>query len=134
MTTTSCPSDGRLRIVIPGRLAGANEYILKCRTDRVGAARFKAKQEKYIQAAVLNCLHRKPFPFQNPVVMHYIWYEPDKRRDKDNVVFGRTFIQDALVAQGLLKGDGWRWVAGFTDEVTVDKRNPRIEITFEEVQ
>lgn len=122
-----------MRIIIPGRLAGANEYILKCRTDRVGAARFKAKQERLVHAAVLDCLHHKPTPFQNPVVLHYLWVEPDKRRDKDNIAFAHKFVQDAFVEMGLLAGDGWRYVAGFTDDFAVDKRNPRIEVTIEEV-
>lgn len=132
MQMTSSRSEP-LKIVIPGRLAGANDYILKCRTNRVAAASFKQKQEKIVKEAVLDCLHRKPYPFSCPVILHYRWYEPNRRRDKDNVVFAHKFIQDAFVSIGLLKGDGWDYIAGFTDIVEVDKDNPRIEIDFEEV-
>ena len=123
-----------MKIIIPGRLAGANEYILKCRTDRVGAATFKAKQEQIVQAAVLDCLHHKPTPFEKPVVLQYLWVEPGMQRDKDNIAFAHKFIQDAFVKIGLLAGDGWRYVVGFTDDFAVDKANPRIEVVIEEVE
>ena len=122
-----------LTITIPGRLAGANEYILKCRTNRVAAASFKHKQEKIVQAAVYDCLQHKPRPYQKPVVIHYHWYEQNKRRDKDNIAFAHKFIQDAFVEIGLLAGDGWAYIAGFTDDFSVDSKRPRIEVSIEEV-
>lgn len=64
----------------------------------------------------------------------YTWYEPNKRRDKDNISsFGRKVIQDALVQCGVLEGDGWKHVAGFSDRFEVDKTNPRIEVLIREV-
>ncbi len=122
-----------LKIVIPGRLIGANEYILKCRANRIAASSLKARQESIIKAAVLNCLHRKPQPFQFPVIIHYHWYEQNRRRDKDNVAFAHKFVQDAFVSIGLLNGDGWKHVEGFTDTFSVDKKHPRIEVLIEEV-
>lgn len=122
-----------MKITVPGRLAGANEYILKCRTNRVSAASMKVKQENIIKAAVLDCLHHKPKPFQNPVILHYHWYEPNRRRDKDNVAFAHKFFQDAFVHIGLLQGDGWEYVEGFTDTFSVDSKRPRIEVEIEEV-
>ncbi len=66
--------------------------------------------------------------------MHYRWYEPDKRRDLDNVsAFGRKCIQDALVKTKVLQDDGWKNIVGFTDEFYTDKGNPRIEVDIEEV-
>lgn len=124
-----------MKIIIPGRLAGANEYILKCRTNRVAAASFKTKQERIVQAAVYNSLRpKKPRTIEKPVILHYRWYEKDKRRDKDNIAFAHKFIQDAFVSMGLLHGDGWTWIVGFTDEFFIDKGHPRIEITIEEVE
>ena len=61
--------------------------------------------------------------------MEYTWYEPNKRRDKDNISsFGRKVIQDALVGAAVLKDDGWKHVVGFSDRFEVDKENPRIEV------
>ena len=70
---------------------------------------------------------------KTPVIMHYTWFEPNQKRDKDNVSsFGRKIIQDALVKSGYLPGDGWQQIVGFTDSFEVDKKNPRIEVEFEE--
>ena len=68
-----------------------------------------------------------------PVRMEYIWYEPNKRRDLDNISsFGRKVIQDALVASKVLQNDGWDNIKGFSDEFYVDKKNPRIEVLIVE--
>lgn len=70
-----------------------------------------------------------------PTIMHYRWIEPNRKRDKDNISsFGRKVIQDALVKGRYLAGDGWNHIEGFTDEFEVDAKNPRIEVTFEEVK
>lgn len=71
---------------------------------------------------------------EKPVFMEYLWVEPDKRRDKDNISsFGRKVIQDALVKTGVLKNDGWKQIAGFSDRFEVDKKNPRIKVKIKEV-
>lgn len=68
-----------------------------------------------------------------PVRMKYTWYEPNKRRDLDNVSsFGRKVIQDALVVSKVLKNDGWNEIKGFSDEFYVDSKNPRIEVLIME--
>ena len=33
--------------------------------------------------------------FTRPVVIRYLWIEPSRRRDKDNIAFAKKFIQDA---------------------------------------
>lgn len=62
------------------------------------------------------------------------WYEPNKKRDLDNICSAKKFIQDALVKMGVLQGDGWRHIIGFSDEFYIDKDNPRIEVEIKEVQ
>jgi hypothetical protein len=70
-----------------------------------------------------------------PCIMHYTWFEPNRKRDKDNIsAFGRKVIQDALVKARYLPGDGWAHIESFTDDFAVDKLHPRIEVTFEEVK
>ena len=70
---------------------------------------------------------------KKPVIMKYTWYEPNKRRDLDNISsFGRKVIQDALVASKVLANDGWNEIKGFSDEFFVDSKNPRIEVLIME--
>ncbi len=72
-------------------------------------------------------------PLKTPCTIHYRWYEPNKRRDKDNVCgFGHKVIQDSLVECGVFKNDGWEDIKGFTDEFYIDKKKPRVEVYIEE--
>jgi Holliday junction resolvase RusA-like endonuclease len=67
--------------------------------------------------------------------MAYVWHEPNKRRDLDNISsFGRKVIQDALVNSGVLENDGWQNIRGFNDEFKVSKDEPRIEVHIFEVE
>lgn len=66
--------------------------------------------------------------------MSYTWYEPNKRRDLDNVSsFGRKVIQDALVETRVLENDGWKNIVGFQDNFYIDADNPRVEVVIREV-
>lgn len=67
------------------------------------------------------------------VTLAFVWYEPNQKRDKDNIAFAKKFILDALQEAGTLTGDGWSQVVGFSDEFHVDKENPRIEIEIKVV-
>ena len=66
--------------------------------------------------------------------MEYTWYEINKHRDKDNISsYGRKIIQDGLVKSGVLQGDGWSDIDGFSDSFEVDKENPRVEVRIIEI-
>ena len=121
-----------ISMTIPGKLPGLNEYIALERANRHKAAKLKRDTEFRISLAVKAQL--RGVRFRTPVVMHYTWIEPDRRRDKDNVAFARKFVQDALVRCGVLKNDGWAQVENFTDAFSVDKKNQRVEVRFEGVK
>ena len=53
---------------------------------------------------------------------------------KDNIAFAKKFIQDALVETGVLRNDGWSEIEGFTDNFALDPKNPRVEVTIEEME
>lgn len=118
-------------ITIPGRLPGLNEYIRACRGSRYGGAQMAKDVERRIKDAIKPQL--RGIRFDQPVGMHYAWFEPDRRRDKDNVAFAKKFIQDSLVQLGVLRGDGWREIEYFTDTFDVDAEHPRVEIEITEV-
>lgn len=54
--------------------------------------------------------------FENPIIIHFLWIEENKRRDYDNVAFAKKFILDAMQEQGKLKNDDRKHVVGFSDE------------------
>lgn len=120
-----------VKIVIPFTLPGMNDYVAAERANRQKGAAFKKKWQNDVAIVMKRQIRGK---LKEPVVMHYTWFERDKRRDKDNVsAFGRKVIQDALVQIRALQNDGWNNIALFTDDFQVDKARPRVEIEIEEV-
>lgn len=119
-------------LTIPGKLCGLNEYIAAERAHRQKGAKMKAYNGDMVAAAIRKCMGR--VSIERPVFMEYLWVEPNRRRDLDNISsFGRKVIQDALVGSGVLKNDGWKHVVGFSDRFEVDADNPHIEVLIREV-
>lgn len=117
----------RYTLIIAGRLDNMNDYTSACRTNQYKGAKLKQKNENVVKQAIYEQLGR--LRIKKPVRMLYKWYEPNKKRDLDNIsAFGRKVIQDALVDTRVLQDDGWKYVKGFQDEFYVDKGNPRIEV------
>lgn len=123
----------KLRINIPGRLPGMNEYTAACREHRLVGARMKRDAQEIVEMCVK--LQVRGTSVKPPVRLHYTFFERDRRRDHDNVSgFAHKVVQDALVSMGVLDNDGWGEILGDTNDFLVDKSNPRILIEIEEVQ
>lgn len=116
-----------------------NDYVKACRsqgrkTNKKGylaGSQMKRTTENRIKKCISEQF--KGRQFRSPINVKFRWYEPDKRRDLDNICFAKKFIFDALVTTGTIKGDGWRDVQGFTDEFFVNKDYPHIEVEIMEV-
>lgn len=116
-----------VKLVIPGTLPNLNDYIGELDKNRHKGAILKKQTEKVIMLCAKSQL--RGVKFTKPVVMRYTWYEPNRRRDKDNVsAFGRKCIQDALIRVGVLENDGWNEIDSFSDRFFVDKKQPRVEV------
>lgn len=119
-----------MQIEIPGTLPGLNELIAAERAHRQKGAELKRKSEMIVLSRMKSL---GKWRAKGPVRMIYFWYEPNRRRDKDNIsAFGRKIIQDALVKGGYIRNDGWSDIDGFEDRFFVDKKNPRIIIQIYE--
>ncbi len=120
------------KLIIPGRLAGMNEYTEQNRRNRYAGASMKAKEQERVEWAIKRQL--RIGKLQTPINLAYTYYEPNKRRDKDNIsAFAHKVVQDALTSTGLLENDGWAEIGSFRDEFFVSKENPRIEVRIEEI-
>lgn len=116
-------------LVIEGRLPNLNDYTKACRGNKYAGAKMKEESERVISAHIRQQL--QGVAFKGTVKLAFRWYEPDRRRDLDNICFAKKFILDALVSNGIIETDSWRGVVGFTDEFFIDKKNPRIEVEIE---
>ena len=116
------------KFIIKGKLPSLNEYIAEERKSRYAAASMK-KTYQIAVAMTAKAARLKRCP--RPVLIHYAYYEPNRKRDKDNIAgFAHKVIQDALVQAKVLDGDGWEYIDGFLDEFHVDRTDPRIEVTL----
>lgn len=122
-----------MKLVIPGQLPGLNDYIGALDKSRHAGAALKKSAQRTVEWCAKSQLRK--FRPTGPVVMKYTWYEPNKRRDKDNISsFGRKIIQDGLVKAGVLENDGWKHIEGFSDRFRVDEKRPRVEVEIVETR
>lgn len=123
-------------ITIEGKFPSMNEFI---DANRRSKGRFnkgnamKQQSQNEISWQILK-QHRK-LHIDKPVKLIYSYYEPNKKRDLDNIsgYFHKVF-QDALVNCGVIHNDNWHYIVGFTDEFYIDNKHPRIEIKIIEVE
>lgn len=113
---------------VTGKLPGMNEYTAAQRENRYKGAELKKDTQKAVEACIraarLKAINR-------PAYIQYTFYEPNRRRDKDNIAgFAHKVIQDALVSCRVLKNDGWDYITGFSDDFDVDRKEPRIQVTL----
>lgn len=125
----------RYQFTVKGTLPGLNNYLKAERSFSKGHSCGNDMKQKY-QMIISNAIRAQlgRLHINKPVCIKYAYYEPNKRRDLDNIAgVAHKFIQDALVRCGVLDNDGWRNVAKFEDCFFVDAKNPRIEVTLEEI-
>lgn len=121
-----------IKFTIEGRLDGLNEFIKANRTNKYQGNTMKQRNEKAVLLAI-RAAKLKPIE-KYPVELQIAWFEPNKRRDCDNVTFGIKYIQDALVTAGILKDDSQKYISKLNHEVKMDRNNPRIEVTIKELR
>lgn len=120
-----------MRLVIPGRLMGLNEYTRACRGNKYAAAKYKKDIEDVIVFHIKTQF--KGVKFEKPVFLSFYWYEGSRKRDLDNVAFAKKFFLDAFVKSRTIENDGWANIVGFKDSFFVDPKKPRVEVEILEV-
>lgn len=117
--------------VIKGRLPGLNELVEARNFQEKG--RIKAAAKRQVQSAVFTARVRR---FVEPVGVSIKCYEPNAKRDPDNVIGGASkVILDALQEIKVLQNDNQKHIPCLQLELAgVDKDNPRIEVTIWEVE
>jgi len=115
---------------IPGPLPGLNELLLAKSVMGIPGrkgARFSRynKLKKHWEEIIAQEAHGIPY-IALPVTIRFHWVEKGRRRDPDNIAAAKKLILDALVSCGVFQGDGWKHIAGFSDEFSVDKDKPGV--------
>ena len=119
-----------LKIVIPGRFPSLNEYIAanKKRSGNWNAGNAMKKRD---QTEICRYLP-KDKTFKKRIFIQYTFFEPNTRRDKDNISgYFHKIFQDAMVQAGMIRDDGWAYIYGMADYFEIDTKYPRIEVIIE---
>jgi hypothetical protein len=119
-----------MKLIIPGRLPSLNDIIDAARGNKYEAA----QQKKDSTDLVMWYAIQAKLPKMNYIDLTITWYEPNKKRDKDNVEAGVKFILDGLVSAGVIVKDNWRYIGDIIHKVRLDRMKPRIEIEIAEGQ
>jgi Holliday junction resolvase RusA-like endonuclease len=121
---------GLIQIIIPGRFSGLNEFI---KANRTQSGRWNAGNSMKHKDQQRICQYLPVVRFKRKIFIEYVFYEPNTRRDKDNISgYFHKIFQDAMVQAGLLENDGWKQIDGWSDYFKIDQRDPRIEVYIEE--
>lgn len=114
------------KFVIEGRLAGLNEYTRANRNNKYSGANMKTLNENIVRLAIRQAKLSKVDKY--PIKLKITWYEPNLKRDIDNITFATKFIQDALVKSEIIKNDNQKYINKIEHEVLLDRKNARIEV------
>lgn len=101
----------RLTIAIPGPFPSLNDYISSERRNRYAAAKVKRYQTERAARYAGEAARKfgAKLPFAKPVIVGFHWFEPDNRRDVDNIVSRRSSSWMGSSWQecsGTIRGDG----------------------------
>ena len=123
------------QFTINSTLANLNDYLRAERvtfSSRSGKMQTKGNQLKHdTQNLIIGYIRRdlRGLHIDKPIKIHYRFYEPNRKRDLDNVMsFAMKCIQDSLVLAKVIDNDGWNNITGISAEFFVDAKNPRIEV------
>lgn len=120
------------KLTILGRLDGLNEYTTANRTNPYKGVKMKRDNEDTVIWQIRQQL--RGVHINRPVLIYYRFFEPNQRRDNDNILSGAAkFIQDSLVKTKVLNDDNQKCIPKFYFDTFVDNKNPRIELTITEL-
>lgn len=114
-----------MKLVIPGKLPGTNEIIDAAKGGRGRYQPYAQMKEEYTN---LVAFLAKQLPHCEKATLKITWYEPNRKRDPDNIMGGQKFILDGLVLAGIIPNDSQKYIAGIIHRFRVDKQNPRVEV------
>lgn len=115
-----------MKFIIDGRLSGLNEYTKANRTNAFVGNKMKHDNQEAVKWAIRQAKLSKIDNY--PIALKITWYEPNNKRDVDNIQFAAKFIQDALVEMGIVPDDSQKYINKLEHAVFVDKEFPRVEV------
>jgi Holliday junction resolvase RusA-like endonuclease len=102
---------------IEGRFPGLNEYTNANRTNFHNGNSMKTW---YSLKAKSVFQKYQPLTQELPIYLAFVWHEPNKKRDVDNIGFAAKFILDGMVLAGFIPDDSPKYVKGMAHRAVYD--------------
>lgn len=99
---------------IPFELPTMNQYINACKGNKHWSSKIKRDVESDIISSLLD-MAPQFMTLEYPLDCEFIWMCKNRKKDPDNVAFGKKFIFDALCKAELMEGDGWKYINSLRD-------------------
>lgn len=114
---------------IPWKLPGLNDYISALDHNRYSGAKLKKDTELGIRACIRKYMPSNlKIPYR--VQVEITFYEPNRKRDYDNIESAVKFIMDALVQEKVILNDNQKHTYPPRYIHKIDAANPRVEVTI----
>lgn len=120
-----------MKFEIPGRLPGLNEII---DAAKQGKGKYQPYAIMKVEYTGIIAWLAKKLPRYKRVNITITWYEPNGKRDPDNIMAGQKFILDGLVMAGVIPNDTRKHINSIKHIPEIDRVNPRVEVELEEVE
>lgn len=102
-----------MNVWIPGRFPSLNEIIGSQSRGKNNWNAYNALKVQWYGQIKLIC-QAKRMPLQDPTYATFLFCEPTRARDPDNLVAGGVkLLLDSFVGAEVLSGDGWASILGF---------------------
>ena len=119
-----------MKFSIEGRLPGLNEMIDAAKQGKGKYQPYSMMKQTYTDMVAWLA---KKLPKYQQVNITITWYEPNEKRDPDNIMAGQKFILDGLVKAGTIPNDTRRYIKSITHIPELDRDNPRVEVEIQEI-
>lgn len=118
-------------VTIPGRFPDLNDMIKLAKAGHGSYQPYAIDKRRNTNTVAWLCKAAHA-PKMRRVSVKITWYEPDARRDQDNISAAAKYIMDGLVLASVIPDDRQKYVAGIAHAWAVDKENPRVVVEIEE--
>ncbi len=100
-------------LFIPYRFPSLNEYIGAMNRNRFIGNKMKQECTDFVRQTAR---YAKLGHFTEPITIGLNYWEPNAKRDPDNITFAKKFILDGLKLAGVITDDSQKWIRGIDFE------------------
>jgi len=100
------------RLTIGKKFPSLNDTLRKAKRHW---ANYHKEKSELTYLVKMHCKQQRLRKSRQPVFLQFTWYEPNRKRDMDNVSFAKKYVLDGMVEAGVLDNDSPRYISGWTE-------------------